>query len=288
MHNALRTAATLTKEARHYNRKRLAKQANANIFKTGDFVVLKANEPLTLTSTWDPHWIITKIRNKVVWITHQQTGKQKVVNVSKVKLVDPNIIWDELNPRPIRNQRLGNRIATDPPQHQPGNVSKQATADAQTSQRMPNVRQGAQPARSYKRRRDDSQSSEESHLLKEAPPRLTATSSQDDQRCTPPAASSTRQPAITRTAPERSDDHKKLHRQALRRPHQEEADQPAKRPPPNRGYVRPLADPVFPEAKRTRPILPRAAKRALTAPDEDTQKRAKLEAIALVRRCSLL
>ena len=32
----------------------------------------------------------------------------------KVRLVDPNIVWDELNPRPIRNTRIGARTVVGP------------------------------------------------------------------------------------------------------------------------------------------------------------------------------
>ena len=38
------------------NRNRIAKQANAGLVHEGDTVVLKANEPLTFTSQWDPHY----------------------------------------------------------------------------------------------------------------------------------------------------------------------------------------------------------------------------------------
>ena len=44
------TARVLTEASRKYNRKRLARQANAKELKVGDTVVVKAQEPLTLTS----------------------------------------------------------------------------------------------------------------------------------------------------------------------------------------------------------------------------------------------
>ena len=44
-----------------------------------------------------------RVRGAVVWIRHQQTGKTRVVNRCKIKIVDPNVIWDDVRPRPVRN-----------------------------------------------------------------------------------------------------------------------------------------------------------------------------------------
>ena len=107
--DALRDAAAATAQSRHHNRERLAQRANTQTLKVGDSVIVKAQEPLTLTSKWDPQWTVTRVKGKVVWITHQQSGKQKTLNVNKVRLVDPHIIWDKLNPRPIRQQGQGPR-----------------------------------------------------------------------------------------------------------------------------------------------------------------------------------
>ena len=99
---ALDTARVLTEESRKYNRERLAGQANAKELKVGDTVVVKAQEPLTLTSKWDPQYTVTQVRGKVVWIRHQQSGRTKVLNRNKVVLVDPDIVWDEIRERPLR------------------------------------------------------------------------------------------------------------------------------------------------------------------------------------------
>ena len=103
--NALQFVRTATEESRKYNRERLEKKANADDLEVGDSVVLKAPERMTFTSRWDPHWEITQVRGRTVWLRQQQTGKTKVVHREKVKLVDPTIAWDEVHPRPVRKQR---------------------------------------------------------------------------------------------------------------------------------------------------------------------------------------
>ena len=83
--------------------------ANEDI-KVGDTVVVKAMEPLSMTSSWDPHYVVTQVRGKVVWLHNQQTGKRKTLNVNKVKLVDPDICWDEIRPRPTRDTRVSTKL----------------------------------------------------------------------------------------------------------------------------------------------------------------------------------
>ena len=105
LYDAIREAQKMTEDSRKYNRERLRKKENVGDLKVGDTVVIKAEEPLTLTSKWDPQWLVTKVKGKVIWVTHQHTGKQKVINREKAKLVDPNIIWDSVRARPKRNPR---------------------------------------------------------------------------------------------------------------------------------------------------------------------------------------
>ena len=107
--HALRTAAAATAQSRHHNRERLARQANAGTFQAGQTVVVKASEPLSMTSQWDPEWEVFKAKGNTVHVRHQHTGKIKVLNVEKVRLVDPNLPWDQVLKRPIRNPRLGPR-----------------------------------------------------------------------------------------------------------------------------------------------------------------------------------
>lgn len=166
--DALRTATELTAASRHHNRQRLEQQANAGAVCVGDAVVIKAQEPLSLTTRWDPEWTVTKVKSKVVWITNQQTGKQKTLNVNKVRVVDPNLAWDRVNPRPIRNPRQGPRIAirqlpgprpTDhqSPQHDPQSDGESIVVAPQSR------KQRVSPA--HKRHRSPSTSSDEGQAL---------------------------------------------------------------------------------------------------------------------------
>jgi len=103
--DALTKARQNLESSRNFNRQRINKKATAGDMQVGDTVTLKAQERLTLTSKWDPQYEITRMRGPVCWIRHQQTGKTKTVNRNKLKLVDPNIVWDDVRPRPVRNTR---------------------------------------------------------------------------------------------------------------------------------------------------------------------------------------
>ena len=70
-------------------------------------VVLLAPEPLTLTSKWDPQWQVTRVSGTTVYLRHQQSGQTKKVHRSKVRLVDSDMVWDEIAPRPCRKQHRG-------------------------------------------------------------------------------------------------------------------------------------------------------------------------------------
>ena len=92
-------------ESRKYNRLRLAQRANEQNFRVGDSCITKANERLTLTTRYDPVWTVTRVRGPVLFLYQQQTGKSKVLNKSKVLLIDSAINWDEVKqPRPVRIQ----------------------------------------------------------------------------------------------------------------------------------------------------------------------------------------
>ena len=102
---ALQTARHFTADSHKYNRARLAKRADAKDIRVGDTVLLKAEERLTLTSRWDPQWGVVRVSGPVLWLRQQQSGKVRVVNREKVKLVDPHLNWDEIIERPRRSQR---------------------------------------------------------------------------------------------------------------------------------------------------------------------------------------
>ena len=44
------------------------------------------------------------MRGPVLWLQQQNTGKTRKLHRSKVKIVDPNIAWDDITPRPKRDQ----------------------------------------------------------------------------------------------------------------------------------------------------------------------------------------
>ena len=100
----LKTVCVLTEDSRHYNRIRLEKKANAQDIRVGDSVVIKAEERISLSSRWDPRWEVYRVRGPVIFVRQQQTGKEKTLNREKVRLVDPTIIWDQCEPRPLRSQ----------------------------------------------------------------------------------------------------------------------------------------------------------------------------------------
>ena len=118
---ALQAARCYSEDARKHNKKRLAQKANDGVLNPGDMVVLLAPEPLTLTSKWDPQWQVTRVSGTTVFLRHQQSGQVKKVHRSKVKLVNPDMVWDEIVPRPRRKQHRGGapegtvNIHIDPP-----------------------------------------------------------------------------------------------------------------------------------------------------------------------------
>ena len=102
---ALTKARQNLESSREFNRQRINQKANAGDIQIGDTVTVKAQERMTLTSKWDPQYEAVRMRGPVCWIRHQQTGKTKTVNRNKLKPVDPNIVWDDVRPRPVRNPR---------------------------------------------------------------------------------------------------------------------------------------------------------------------------------------
>jgi len=89
--------------SRRYNRRRLDARANVDTsLHVGDAVTVKAEGAITNTSRWDPQYEVIRVEGPVHWIRHQGTGKIRKVNRCKLTLVDPDIVWDELPPRPRR------------------------------------------------------------------------------------------------------------------------------------------------------------------------------------------
>ena len=115
----MQEAARATADSRRYNRERLARQANARELSVGDTVLLKAREPLSLTAKWDYGFTVTKINGKVITVLHPTTGSKQIVNREQVRLVDPTIAWDEVAPRPRRQQARPRAPLGDRPQDRP-------------------------------------------------------------------------------------------------------------------------------------------------------------------------
>ena len=82
----------------------MARRANVGDLHVGDTVIVKAEERVTLTSRWDPEYEITRARPPVYTIRHQRTGKVRTLHREKLKLVDPNITWDDFRTRPKRTR----------------------------------------------------------------------------------------------------------------------------------------------------------------------------------------
>ena len=49
----------------------------------------------------------------MVWIKQQKTGKHKTVNRDKIVIVDQEISWEEVNPRPVRKTRPVHNATTE-------------------------------------------------------------------------------------------------------------------------------------------------------------------------------
>ena len=142
--SALQTARHATADSRKYNRQRLANRADAKDIHVGDTVLLKAEERLTLTSRWDPQWEVVRVRGPVLWLRQQQSGKLRVANREKVKLVDPHLNWDEITPHPRRTQRrpsavIGGAPIIRPPQTPPNGLARAGQEECEPSQTPPLV-----------------------------------------------------------------------------------------------------------------------------------------------------
>ena len=69
-------------------------------------------ERVTLSSRFDPLWLITRLRGSTVWLHQQDTGQVRKVHRSKVRLADPTLAWDEITVRPRRKQAPQKRVRT--------------------------------------------------------------------------------------------------------------------------------------------------------------------------------
>ena len=109
----------------------------------GDQVVLVAQERAPLDAKWDHQYSVPWVRVPVLTVINMRTGKHRVINRDKVKLVDPDLEWSDVRPRPTRTERL------------PINVSAQAPP-AQLPAAQPAKRTEVRDSAPLKRRRMDS------------------------------------------------------------------------------------------------------------------------------------
>ena len=100
---AYREARINQQGARASNKRRLDARANVNdSLKVGDTVVVKVEAGITHTSQWDPQYEVIRVEGTTHWIRHQVSGKERRVHREKLRLVDPDIGWDEVQDRPRR------------------------------------------------------------------------------------------------------------------------------------------------------------------------------------------
>ena len=102
---AFQEAARSMEESRRYNLQRLQQRASKKLNEPGDQVVLVARERAPLDAKWDHQYSVTQVRSPVLTVINMRTGKRRVINRDKVKLVDPDLEWSDVRPRPTRTAR---------------------------------------------------------------------------------------------------------------------------------------------------------------------------------------
>ena len=75
------------------------------LIEPGDQVVSVAQERAPLDVKWDHQYSVTRVRGPVLTVINMRTGKRRVINRDKVKLVDPDLEWSDVRPRPTRTAR---------------------------------------------------------------------------------------------------------------------------------------------------------------------------------------
>ena len=73
--------------------------------RAGDQIVLVAQERAPLDARWDHQYTVTRVQGPVLTVVNMRTGKRRVINRDKVKLVDPDLAWSDVRPRPTRTAR---------------------------------------------------------------------------------------------------------------------------------------------------------------------------------------
>ena len=68
--------------------------------RAGDQVVLVVQERAPLDARWDHQYTVTRVQGPVLTVVNMRTGERRVINRDKVKLVDPDLEWTDVIPRP--------------------------------------------------------------------------------------------------------------------------------------------------------------------------------------------
>ena len=144
---AIRDAYETQRQLREENRRRINAKANAGRVDIGDSVMVWVETRGNNTSKWDPGYRVVRTSPRVVWVTNIKTGGRKVLHRSKVKVVDPDLVWDGLTPRPTRYQL---RAAIRGPHLQTADPQIRAP---EPENPQPSDEAGQQPARAPRRRR---------------------------------------------------------------------------------------------------------------------------------------
>ena len=73
--------------------------------RAGDQVVLVAQERAPLDARWDHLYTVTQVQGPVLTVVNMRTGKRRVINRDKVKLVGPDLVWSDVRPHPTQTAR---------------------------------------------------------------------------------------------------------------------------------------------------------------------------------------
>ena len=141
---AFQDAARATEDSRKYNRTRLQKRATAGPLQPGDHVIMTSQERAPLDSKWDHVFIVTKVRGPVISIYNQEKNKYRTVNRNKLRLVEPDLVWDDVNHRVTRTERR--RLYIPPPKPSTSSVDDQRQEEKEPPTEI-------QPLRALKRSR---------------------------------------------------------------------------------------------------------------------------------------
>ena len=78
-------------------------------------VVLVAQKRALLGARWDHKYSVTWVHGPVLTVNNTRTGKRRVINRDKVELVDPDLEWSDVRPRPTRTARQPINVPTPAP-----------------------------------------------------------------------------------------------------------------------------------------------------------------------------